>query len=499
MVALKSKISLVPETLRKAGGKVAKLAVALPVAAGITFVSSAMVEAKAAPETFAPLVEKLLPMVVNISSTHVQKRDPQSEQFEDLFKDFFERYNKGQPKQKQQRKRKATSLGSGFVIDTTGYIVTNNHVIDGASEVSVGFDDGKRFDAEIVGRDKRTDLALLKIDPAGYELRATTWGNSDDMRVGDWLVAIGNPFGQSNTVTAGIVSAFGRDINAGPYDSFIQTDASINRGNSGGPSFNMDGEVIGVNTAILSPSGGSVGIGFAIPSNLASRVISQLKDHGEVRRGWLGVRIQQVTEELALGMRLDEAKGALVSSTTPGGPAEKAGIQKGDIIVTFDGRDVSEMRRLPLMVAETEVGKAVDVVVWRKGEPVTVKVTLDELSDGTAQASNDSGSDGPKDNAYLDGLGLRLSALDRDTRNELGMDENNAGVQVSAVADGSVFQEKGIRAGDVIVEVDQSPVGSVDEVADLLQQAQSEGFGVSTLLVFRGGEYRWVAVRLPKE
>ena len=477
-----------------------KLILIVPILLGASLLASALANAKGAPESFAPLVERVMPTVVNVSSVHEVKRSPKDEQFNDLFKEFLERYNQGKPK--QEGGRKATSLGSGFVIDPNGYIVTNNHVIEGASAVSVTFDNGDSFDAEIVGRDKKTDLALLKIDTEGKLIPSAEWGDSNAARVGDWLMAIGNPFGQNNTVTAGIISAKGRnDVTGNSYDNFIQTDASINRGNSGGPSFNMDGQVIGVNTAIFSPSGGSVGIGFAIPSNLAQNIVRQLKDHGEVRRGWLGVRIQHVTEELALGLRLDEATGALVASTTPGGPAERAGILKGDVILTFNGKPVEEMRRLPLMVAETEVGKVVEVVVWRKGEAVTVSVTLAELDDDQVAKAENQGSnnnEGDKNNAFLEKLGLRIAGMNNETRTELGLDNPEAGVQVSAVSSESVFYEKGIRAGDVIVEVDQQPVSSPEQVANLLEQAQSEGFGVSTLLVFRSGDYRWIAVRLPK-
>jgi serine protease Do len=476
----------------------ATMLVLLPAVMVASIFAANTVNAKSAPQSFAPLVERLLPTVVYISSTQNVKRDPKAEQFDDLFKDFLERYNKGAPEKKDRRK-KATSLGSGFIIDPSGYIVTNNHVIEGADEVSVRLYDGQEYDAEIIGRDSRTDLALLKVNTNGVALQATEWGDSDVARVGDWIVAIGNPFGLGNTVTAGIISARGRDINSGPYDSYIQTDASINRGNSGGPSFDIDGKVIGVNTAIFSPSGGSVGIGFAIPSKLASRVISQLKDHGEVKRGWLGVRIQQVTEELALGLKLDEPRGALVSSTTNGGPAEKAGILKGDVILEFNGSAVAEMRRLPLMVAETEVGSLVDVVVWRKGEAVTVQVTLDELTDAAVSVANKEEETPDENNKFLEGLGIRVEEMTTETRSELGLDNPEAGVQVTGVANESVFYEKGIRSGDVIVEVDQQSVATSEEVSALFKQAQSEGFGVSTILVFRSGDYRWIAVRLPKE
>jgi len=336
-----------------------RTAVALPVAcdafparwlAVLTFfaaliAASGLAHARSAPESFADLAEHLLPTVVNIASTQsVQGRS--SDQMEEFFKKFFEQHQ-GVPPPEQ---RPTSALGSGFIIDSSGYIVTNRHVIEGADEITVRLHDDTLLKATLVGSDEKTDLALLKVE-ADKPLPAAKWGNSEKTRIGDWVVAIGNPFGLGGTVTAGIVSARQRDINSGPYDEYIQTDAAINRGNSGGPMFNVDGEVIGVNTAIFSPSGGSIGIGFAIPSSLAHNVIDQLRQYGEVRRGWLGVRIQTVTDELAEGMHLKKAHGALVAAVTEGGPAEKGGIEQGDVILEFDGRSVDEMRRLPKMVA----------------------------------------------------------------------------------------------------------------------------------------------------
>ena len=333
-------------------------------------------QAGTAPNSFADLAERLLPTVVNIATTQTVESN-RGEEFEEFFKEFFERRG-GQPP--PQEKRRASALGSGFIIDASGYIVTNHHVIADADEITVRLHDDTLLEAELVGSDEKTDLALLKVK-SDEPLPATSWGVSEKTRIGDWVVAIGNPFGLGGTVTAGIVSARQRDINSGPYDDFIQTDAAINRGNSGGPMFNLDGDVIGVNTAIFSPSGGSIGIGFAIPSDIAKNIVAQLREHGEVRRGWLGVRIQTVTEELAEGLRLDGAYGALVASVTEGGPAEKAGIAGGDVILQFNGRTVPDMRKLPRMVAETPIGREVDVVVWRKGAEIVVKVVLGELDD----------------------------------------------------------------------------------------------------------------------
>ena len=310
--------------------------------------------AKSAPDSFADLADKLLPSVVNISSTQVVREDrgpqapqlPEGSPFGDSFREFFNR--------NQNAPRRATSLGSGFIISSDGLVVTNNHVIEGADEITVTLSDDSQHVATLVGRDPKTDLALLRID-ADRDLPAVPWGDSTKSRVGDWVVAIGNPFGLGGTVTAGIISARQRDINQGPYDSFLQTDASINRGNSGGPMFNMDGEVIGVNTAIFSPTGGSVGVGFAVPSTIVSRVIAQLQEFGQTRRGWLGVRIQTVTDEIAESIGLDKARGALVSSVTADGPAEEGGIKAGDVVLSFDGKSVDSMRELPRIVAETDI------------------------------------------------------------------------------------------------------------------------------------------------
>ncbi len=450
-------------------------------------------EARGAPESFADLAEELLPAVVNISTTQAMPEGGQAENFDEFFRDFFER--RGQPAPEQPR-RAPSALGSGFIIDSSGYVVTNNHVIEGADEIKVILQDDSTFDAVLIGTDEKTDLALLKIE-SDEELPAVEWGDSDAMRIGDWVIAIGNPFGLGGTVTAGIISARQRDINAGPYDDFIQSDASINRGNSGGPMFNMDGEVIGVNTAIFSPSGGSVGIGFAIPSQLARNVIAQLRESGEVKRGWLGVRIQSVTDELAEGLGLDEASGALVASVTPDGPAEDAGIKQGDVILTFDGRRVPDMRRLPRMVAETRIGKAVDVEVWRnKSERVTLQVTLGELPDDEQLASLSQEEPEIGDSGTVEDLGLTLSTLNGELREQFGIREDVEGVVVTEVDPAGSAAEKGLQLGDVIIEVDQDPVSTPGEVAQRVAQSKSEGYRVVTLLVIRNGDPSWVAVRL---
>ncbi|WP_242468874.1 DegQ family serine endoprotease [Rhodovibrio salinarum] len=475
-------------------------AVALGAFLAVVLALPAGVQAKNRPDSFADLADALLPTVVNISTTQKVEESPQRRQFEEFFEDFFNRRREGQPQPpgRQGPRRAPSSLGSGFVIDEDGYIVTNNHVIEGADEITVRFHDDTTMSAELVGRDDKTDLALLKVD-TDRKLKAASWGDSTETRIGDWVLAIGNPFGLGGTVTAGIVSARSRDINAGPYDDFIQTDASINRGNSGGPMFNTDGDVIGVNTAIFSPSGGSIGIGFAIPSEIAENVVQQLREYGDVRRAWLGVRIQSVTEELAEGLRLDHPRGALVASVSEGGPAENAGIRQGDVILRFDGKDVGDMRELPRMVAETRIGKKVDVVVWRKGERETVEVDLGKLDEDALASFRDQesqpngGTNGAETSSVL---GMGLAELNEDARQRFGLDENAKGVVITEVDPSSSAAEKGLSPGDVIVEVDQEEVNAPGEVAQKIEQARKGGYRVVTLLVYNQGDFRWVAVRL---
>ncbi|MDX1710547.1 MAG: DegQ family serine endoprotease [Rhodovibrionaceae bacterium] len=479
-------------------GAMLRWMLAFTVMAAIAFAAAANAQARKAPETFADLAEKLLPTVVNVSSTSkIEPGEGGPDDLEEFFRDFFER--RGQPMPERPR-RAPTSLGSGFVIDPDGYIVTNNHVIAEADEITIRLQDDQTYEAEIIGTDEKTDIALLKID--AENLPHVTWGDSDTTRIGDWVIAIGNPFGLGGTVTAGIVSARSRDINAGPYDDFIQTDASINRGNSGGPMFNMDGEVIGINTAIFSPSGGSVGIGFAVPSAMARNVVQQLREFGEVRRGWLGVRIQTVTEELAEGLRLDAPRGALVASVTPDGPAEASGIKQGDVILRFDGKKVDDMRELPRMVAETGIGKEVEVVVWRKGERKTVTVELGALDEerlaALEEGTGDEGAEGGTSDA-VDALGVDLARLSSEMRERYDLSEDVEGVVITEVESGSSAAEKGLRAGDVIVEVDQEPVGDPEAVESRIKDARDEGYRVVTLLVLRQGDYQWVAVRLKGE
>lgn len=462
--------------------------------------------AKAAPESFADLAEKLLPAVVNISTTQViESRTPQQmpqfppgSPFEDFFKDFFDKNQQGNG---QPRQRKATSLGSGFIIDYRAngdtYVVTNNHVVQDADEVYVILHDDTRMQADIVGRDNKTDLAVLKVH-ADRELPSVPLGNSSNSRVGDWVVAIGNPFGLGGTVTAGIISARGRDINAGPYDDFIQTDASINRGNSGGPMFNMDGEVIGINTAIFSPSGGSVGIGFAIPTSTATPVIKQLIDHGKVQRGWLGVHIQVVTDSIAETLGLDKAEGALVASVIEDGPAAKAGIKARDVILEFDGKKVSEMRQLPRIVAATDVGRKVSVKVWRDGALASLKVTLGKLDEEEQVASAEAapGSQGESSSLDVNGLGLSVAPASSAVREKFGLEGDVEGVVITDVdVDGPAYSE-GLRPGDILAEVNQEQVSTPDDVERQVASAQKADKKSVLLLVETQAGPRFVAVQL---
>jgi serine protease Do len=447
--------------------------------------------ARPAPDSFADLAQRLLPSVVNISTTQSvgPRRDrqgpdvpqfPPGSPFEEFFREFFDRQQRqGQGPQAPQPPRRAQSLGSGFVIayeNGEGLIVTNNHVIDGADEISAILTDNTTLKAELVGRDQRTDLALLRVK-SDKPLTPVTFGNSDGLRIGDWVLAIGNPFGLGGSVTAGIVSARGRDIRIGPYDDFIQTDAAINRGNSGGPLFNMDGEVVGINTAIFSPTGGSIGIGFAIPSNLATNVIGQLRDYGRARRGWLGVRIQQVTDEIAESVGLKGgARGALVAGVNEGGPADKAKLQNGDIILEFNNTEIREMRFLPRVVAETRIGSEVPVVVWRNGERVALKVTVGELPEDVEQAS---ATTGPQDRGgrptEIPGTGLKLSAITPELRERFSVGADVQGVLVVEVEPNSPAAERGVRAGDVIVEVQQEPVSTPAEVQERVNRVRQSG------------------------
>ena len=470
-------------------------------------------EAKTPTDGFADLAAKLLPSVVNISTMQAiegganpQESMPQfppGSPFEEFFKDFMERNGrsgKNGERRGQRPRRKAQSLGSGFIIDKKGIIITNNHVIAEADEIKVRLQDDTEFDAEILGRDPKTDIAVLKIKPGKTKLTAVAFGDSKKLRVGDWVMAIGNPFGLGGTVTVGIVSARGRDINQGPYDDFIQTDASINKGNSGGPLFDLNGKVIGINTAIFSQSGGSVGIGFAVASRLAKPVVAQLTKFGRTRRGWLGVRIQMVTSEIADSFGLKETTGALVAEVSENGPARQSGIKAGDIILMFNNQKVETMRRLPRIVAETPIGIDVPVILWRAGKKNKVMVKIGELKeDLVASKKVSKNNQKKKENKIvkIDNLGLALSSLNAKLKKKFSIDDKIKGVVVVGLVPDGVSAGKGVRMGDVIVEVDQGPVNKPSEVIAVVDKILKKGAKKSVLFTInRQGSIRFIGLKL---
>ena len=458
---------------------------------------------------FADLSARLLPTVVNISTTQKIEKDTSAEAVPDMpqfppgspFEDFFEEFLNRRGGEAMPNVP-ATSLGSGFVIDAAkGYIATNNHVIKDADEVRVTLHDDTTLDAEVIGRDEKMDLAVLRVK-TDHKLTAVSFGDSDVLRVGDWVLAIGNPFGLGGTVTAGIVSAQQRNINAGPYDDFIQTDASINRGNSGGPMFNDRGDIIGINTAIFSPSGGSVGIGFAIPINLAKPVLNQLIEYGRTRRGWVGVRIQQVTPEIAENLGLDRARGALVASVTEGGPAEKAGLAAGDIILEFNGKPINEMRNLPRVVAETNIGQKSKLTFWREGKEKTATVEVGELekAEDTGLLSKEDKSDSAVSvkGEKIDSVGLTLRSITAQDRADRQISDDIKGAIVDSVENNSEAAQKGILPGDIIVEIAQLPVTDAAAAAEAINKAEKDKKSSVLLLIHRNQDVRFVALRLGK-
>src|SRR5947209_275740 len=461
------------------------------------------------PDGIADVAEKVIDAVVNISTTQTVEAKggdagrgampqlPPGSPFEEFFDDFFKnRRGPGGDKGGGMQPRKTNSLGSGFIVDTSGIVVTNNHVIADADEINVIMNDGTKIKATLVGVDKKTDLAVLKFTPPPKPLVAVKFGDSDKLRLGEWVIAIGNPFSLGGTVTAGIVSARNRDINSGPYDSYIQTDAAINRGNSGGPLFNLDGEVIGVNTLIISPSGGSIGIGFAVPSKTVVGVVDQLRQFGELRRGWPGVRIQQVTDEIAESLNIKPARGALIAGVEDKGPAKPAGIEPGDVVVRFDGKEIKEPKDLSRVVADTAVGKEVEVVIIRKSAEETKKVTLGRLEDTEKAVQAAAKKDEPAEKPVTQkALGLDLATLSKDLRSRYKIKDNVKGVIITNVDGASDAAEKHLSPGEVIVEVAQEAVSNAADVKKRVEQLKKDGKKSVLLLVANSdGELRFVAL-----
>ncbi|MGB8623488.1 MAG: DegQ family serine endoprotease [Paracoccaceae bacterium] len=452
----------IKSTARTAGKSVKALVLALSLgAAGLAGTTAIPAYAYAPPSGYADLVAKISPAVVFVEVT--AKKDaptmfqggspfPQGSPFDQFFKDF------GQPGGPQQRERVVRGLGSGFIISSDGYIVTNNHVVDGAEKVSVKLDDGETHDARVIGTDPMTDVAVIKIDGVSG-LPTVPFGDSSKLRVGDAVVAVGNPFGLGGTVTSGIVSALGRNINSGPYDSYIQTDAAINKGNSGGPLFNTQGEVVGMNTAIFSPSGGSVGIGFSIPSKTVQDVVAQLRDHGSVARGWLGVHIQSVTPELAQALGMDQPEGALVASVQPDSPAAKAGLKDGDVIVAVNGQTVNKMHELPSVIAAIPAGTDTQLTILRDGAKQDVSVSIGKLPEEQQMASTEAPA-----HTATDALGIQVQPMSPQLASQLGLPEGEAGVVVTDVAQDGPNADR-LMPGDVIEQVDGKTVTTPAELA----------------------------------
>jgi serine protease Do len=472
----------------------AALALALPIATPA---------AARGPDGIADVAESVIDAVVNISTSQTVEAKagpvpqlPPGSPFEDFFDEFFKNRRGPGDQNGDRTPRRVNSLGSGFIIDASGIVVTNNHVIADADEVSVILNDGTKLKAEIVGRDSKVDLAVLRVK-SDKPLKAVSFGDSEKLRLGEWVIAIGNPFSLGGTVTAGIVSARNRDIKSGPYDNYIQTDASINRGNSGGPLFNLEGQVIGVNTAIISPSGGSIGIGFAVPSKIVVGVIDQLRQFGETRRGWLGVRIQPVSEDIAESLSIKPARGALVAGLDDRGPAKPAGIEPGDVIIKFDGKDIKEVRDLTRQVAEAPVGKDVEVVIIRKGKEEKKTVKLERLEDSEKQVAAKAETVVTPKPAVKRSLGLDLASINDDLRKRYKIKDSVKGVVITAVDPNSPAAEKQLAAGNVIVELQQQPVSTAEELQQRIEQLKKEGRKTVALLVANAdGDTQFVALSL---
>jgi len=476
----------------------AKIFLALMLALALVLGQAVRADARGAPESFSDLAQTISPAVVNITTSTTVAASategpmiPEGSPFEDFFRDFMDRQGQGDGRNGAPRRSEA--LGSGFVISEDGYIVTNNHVIEGADDIEIEFFSGKRLQAELVGTDPKTDIALLKVE-SEIPLSFVPFGNSDLMRVGDWVVAMGNPLGQGFSLSAGIVSARNRAL-SGTYDDYIQTDAAINRGNSGGPLFNMDGQVIGVNTAILSPNGGSIGIGFSMASNVVDKVTKQLREFGETRRGWLGVRIQDVTPDVAEAMGLADAKGALITDV-PDGPAKDAGMIAGDVILSFDGADVSDTRELVRRVADAPIGQAVKVLVMREGKTESLSITLGRREDAEAEPVPAAAE--PPEPVEASLLGLTVLPVTPEQTEQLGLPAGTEGLVVTAVDEVSEAYAKGLREGDVITEAGQQKVLAVKDLQARITEAQDAGRKSLLLLIRRGGDPRFVALSIEK-
>ena len=435
----------------------------------------------ALPESFADLIEKLSPSVVSIASTTIIENNsqnqipqfPEGSPFDEFFKDYFDR-------DQRRSQRPMTGLGSGFIISEEGIIVTNNHVIEGADEITVILSDETEYTAELLGRDPKADIAVLKIDPNNKKLIGLDWGDSDVMRVGDWTIAIGNPLGLGGTVTAGIVSAISRDLGSGPYVKFLQTDASINRGNSGGPLFNIEGKVIGINTAIISQTGGSIGLGFAIPSNSAKKIVQQLKDFGRTKRGWLGVQIQPVSKDFAESLGLTNEKGAFVSNVNPKGPSKKAGIEAGDVILKFNDIEIIKMTDLPRVVAEADVGSLAKVEVWRKNRKIIIQVELGELPEQTYVKNNSQKKENKSKEKIITSLGITV--ID---------DKDSKGVMVSKVDSDDIR----LQEGDIILEVNRELIDSSISFISIIEKYEKTGRSSLLLKIQRDDETSWVTIK----
>jgi len=482
-------IALVARAPRAQGLRAGMTALAL----GLALVTAQAVPARAlgAPDSFAELAEEVSPSVVNITTSSIVATAadegpmvPEGSPFEDFFKDFMDRNGGG-----GDRPQRSEALGSGFVISEDGFIVTNNHVIEGADEINIEFFDGKRLEAKLVGTDPKTDIAVLKVE--AQDLPFVDFGDSDKMRVGDWVMAMGNPLGQGFSVSAGIVSARGREL-SGTYDDFLQTDAAINKGNSGGPLFNLDGDVVGVNTAILSPSGGSIGIGFSMASNVVTKVVAQLREFGETRRGWLGVKIQDVTPDVAEAMGLKVSAGALITDV-PEGPAREAGLLAGDVIVTFDGQSIDDVRDLTRTVADSPFGQAVPVVVMREGREKTIDVVLGRREEAEAQPAS-ANKPGAAEPSEMTLLGLTVQPVTDDIAKSLNLPAWAMGLVVMDVEAASDAAAKGLAAGDVIVEAGQQKVTSISDLQARITAAKDEGRKSILLLISREGNPRFVAL-----